>query len=79
MSAQHTPAAMLAAFRRIPLGTTQDKRKLKRWVNTVWNCSRALRAAGQCHETPKPTHSCKMRALRDAVKVYRAAATGSPS
>lgn len=81
MSAQHTPKAMLAAFKRIPLGQPQDKRKLKRWINTVWNRSHALERAREFPNSSKATHTHKMSTLRAAVRMYKRAAraTGSTS
>lgn len=69
------PDAMLAAFRRIPLGESHDARKLKRWINTVWNRGRALSLAGEFPGGAKHSGARKARELRYMVRVYRRAAT----
>lgn len=72
---KHAPDAMLAAFRRVPLGQVHDVRKLKRWVNTIWNHSHVLRAAGEFSDGIKPNHNAKKTALRKMVRIYQRAAS----
>ena len=63
--------AMIAAFRRIPLGQYQDTRKLKRWMNTVYNRARVLSLSGEFPEAKKCNANSKSRTLRKLIRMYR--------